>query len=172
MTSVREVVAAEPRHVISNEVFSPRSDGRAAPAGVAALGVDVGGLRQDLTLLDRTAQQQAAAKVAGALAGVALPLLLGAASVARRARGARRGAGPAALLGGPLGFRLPDRRVPERAEERRTSFRHARSSYLDLVTVLLAGGGHIETALVQAARVGDGWSRLRCSLRRCSPCSC
>lgn len=35
VTSVREVAAADPRHVISNEVFLPRFDGRAVPAGVA-----------------------------------------------------------------------------------------------------------------------------------------
>ncbi len=35
VSSVREVAAADPRHVISNEVFAPRFDGRAVPAGVA-----------------------------------------------------------------------------------------------------------------------------------------
>lgn len=64
----------------------------------------------------------------------------------------------AVAIGASLGFVLPDRRVRKRAAERRSSFRHALAGDLDLVTILLAGGAHMETALVVAARTGDGWS--------------
>ncbi|MGH9157228.1 MAG: type II secretion system F family protein [Acidimicrobiales bacterium] len=56
------------------------------------------------------------------------------------------------------GFLLPDAVLREEAERRRRAFRHALSSYLDLVNVILAGGGGIETALHAAADAGDGWA--------------
>ena len=55
------------------------------------------------------------------------------------------------------GFVLPDALLRDEAERRRRAFRHALSAYLDLVNVLLAGGGGIETALHAAADAGDGW---------------
>lgn len=56
------------------------------------------------------------------------------------------------------GFVLPDAVLRDEAERRRRAFRHALSSYLDLVNVILAGGGGIETALHAAAEAGDGWA--------------
>ena len=44
------------------------------------------------------------------------------------------------------------------ARRRRRDFRLALSSFLDLVVVSLAGGGGVETALVDAAGVGPGWA--------------
>jgi Flp pilus assembly protein TadB len=56
------------------------------------------------------------------------------------------------------GFLLPDLLLRDEAERRRRAFRHALSSYLDLVNVILAGGGGIETSLHAAADAGDGWA--------------
>lgn len=56
------------------------------------------------------------------------------------------------------GFLLPDALLREEAERRRRAFRHALSSYLDLVNVILAAGGGIETSLHAAAEAGDGWA--------------
>ena len=56
------------------------------------------------------------------------------------------------------GFVLPDFSLRDQAERRRRAFRHALSSYLDLVNVILAGGGGIETSLHAAADAGDGWA--------------
>lgn len=56
------------------------------------------------------------------------------------------------------GFVLPDFNLRDQAERRRRAFRHALSSYLDLVNVILAGGGGIETSLHAAADAGDGWA--------------
>ena len=67
-----------------------------------------------------------------------------------------------------LGFLMPDFLLHDEAEKRRRAFRHALSSYLDLVNVLLAGGAGIETALYAAADAGDGWGyqTIRSELRR------
>jgi tight adherence protein C len=64
----------------------------------------------------------------------------------------------AALLFGVAGFVLPDLGVHGEALQRRRDFRHALSSYLDLVVVALAGGAGVETALADAAKVGRGWA--------------
>lgn len=42
------------------------------------------------------------------------------------------------------------------AETARREFRHALASYLDLVTILIAGGAGVETALYDAAAIGRG----------------
>ena len=79
--------------------------------------------------------------IATAFAGVAmsLPILL-AASVAL------------ALLG----FMLPILQLRSQAKMKRREIRTSLSAYLDLVSIMLAGGAGIESALVAASRVGDG----------------
>ena len=64
------------------------------------------------------------------------------------------------------GFVLPDLGIHSEAEARRRDFRHALGSFLDLVVIALAGGGGVETALADAASVGEGWAfdELRHSL--------
>ena len=70
------------------------------------------------------------------------------------------------LLLAVLGFFAPDLGVHAEAARRRRDFRHALGSFLDLVTIALAGGGGVETALGDAASTGDGWAfeRLRHAL--------
>jgi tight adherence protein C len=64
----------------------------------------------------------------------------------------------AALVLAVAGFVTPDLGVHADASRRRRDFRHALSSFLDLVVVALAGGGGVETALSDAAGVGNGWA--------------
>ena len=78
-----------------------------------------------------------------------------------------------------VGFVTPDLALRSQAERRRIGFRHALSSYLDLVNVLLAGGAGIETSLEAAADAGDGWgfvqirnALLRARTLRQSPFVC
>lgn len=73
-----------------------------------------------------------------------------------------------ALASGVAWFYLPDLRLREQVVQRRKAFQYALSAYLDLVNVILAGGGGIETALVAAADAGDGWAfaKLRHALHR------
>ncbi len=70
--------------------------------------------------------------------------------------------------GGCAGWWWSDARLAERVTERRQAFGHALSSYLDLVNVILAGGGGVETALTAAADAGDGFAftRIRGALER------
>jgi Flp pilus assembly protein TadB len=71
-----------------------------------------------------------------------------------------------AMLGS--GFIYPDLVLQKEAGRRRKSFRYGFSSFLDLVTVLLAGGSGIESALLMASETGDGqtFEQIRKSLRR------
>jgi len=56
------------------------------------------------------------------------------------------------------GFVLPDLGIRSDAARRRRDFRHALGSFLDLVVVALAGGGGVETALNDAASIGNSWA--------------
>lgn len=110
----------------------------------------------DLEACDRDRRSLAAERLLGAILGFSLPIAL---DVLARVVGSSL---PSlmvlwiSLACGVLGFQLPIRRLHARAESVRRDFRMALSAYLDLVSVLLAGGAGIETALVAGARVGSG----------------
>jgi Flp pilus assembly protein TadB len=125
-------------------------------------------LAEQLRVLDKTMERHAYEKMLGATAGFTLPVLAG---VVMLAGGV--GVSPIVLLlvglvTAAAGFFYPDLPLAERVEERRRAFRHAFSAYLDLVTILLAGGAGIESALEGAAESGEGWAfaKIRSSLRR------
>jgi Flp pilus assembly protein TadB len=61
------------------------------------------------------------------------------------------------LVLGPVGFVYPTVSVRARAADRRRTFRHALSSFLDVVSISLAGGRGVDTALRDGATAGDGW---------------
>jgi tight adherence protein C len=115
-------------------------------------------VRQDLAVLGRTPERHLAEKVTLALVGllfvpaIAVLLALGGAHLPLVV--------PlwASLIFMVAGFFLPDLGVHSDASRRRRDFRHALSSFLDLVVVALAGGGGVETALTDAASVGSGWA--------------
>lgn len=73
-----------------------------------------------------------------------------------------------AIGGALIAFVLPDQRLRSRAKVRRVAFRHALSAYLDLVTIIMSGGGGLLTALQAAADSGDGWAfaEIRAALDR------
>ena len=64
----------------------------------------------------------------------------------------------AALALAPVGFFLPAVELRARAARQRRSFRHALSSFLDVVSIALAGGKGVEGALNDAAGTGDGFA--------------
>ncbi len=162
---------AQPRSAITDEdrpIESTDRLGRAARRTIEAAGVDLGRYRNDLRLVDRTTDRHALDKIVGGIAGLLVPNLVGIALVTM-------GIGPPLGLVAVLsigtavvGFLMPDFLLRDEAEKRRRAFRHALSSYLDLVNVLLAGGAGIETALYAAADAGDGWGyqTIRNALRR------
>lgn len=134
---------------------------RLGPAVVRMLegaGVDLGRQRQGLRVVGRGTERHALDKLSGALAGLLVPLALWAGLAAAGLSIPSGLAVPAPLVLAVGGFVLPDVRLAEEAERRRRAFRHALSGYLDLVNVILAGGGGLQTALHSAAAAGDGWA--------------
>lgn len=114
--------------------------------------------RQLLRLVGRTPERHALDKLVGGAGGTAAAGLLSAGLIVLGI------APPPVVLAvltiavGIGGFLLPDALLRDEAERRRRAFRHALSSYLDLVNVILAAGGGIETSLHAAAEAGDGWA--------------
>lgn len=122
----------------------------------------------DLAIMDRSPEKFAIEKLGTALAlgGIVIAL-----AVVLRFAGAPMGSGLAfatLVVALAAGFVTPDVALKTQAAARRTGFRHALSSYLDLVNVLLAGGAGIETSLEAAAHAGDGWAftQIRNALTR------
>ncbi|MDQ3643443.1 MAG: type II secretion system F family protein [Actinomycetota bacterium] len=58
----------------------------------------------------------------------------------------------------PLGFLYPSISLRSKATDRRRTFRHAFSAFLDVVAVSLAGGRGVESALHDGADTGQGWA--------------
>lgn len=135
-----------------------RRAGGAARGLVRTLGTDLDDYGVDLRILDRSPARHALDKIIGAVGGMAAPLLawggLGVVGIRLPVVGVL-GLSAGAAIGGWI---LPDLTLREQASRRRKAFRHALSSYLDLVNVIIAGGGGIQTALYTAAEAGDGWA--------------
>lgn len=142
--------------------------GRAA-AVLAATGlVGAGDLAARLRILDVTVEQHTLTKVTLAVAGLVAPVGVATVSWAAGIPVSAGVVGVAAVGAGAAGFVWPDLGLNDRIERRRQGFRHALSAYLDLVTIILAGGAGLETALQTAADAGDGWAfaEIRRALRR------
>jgi Flp pilus assembly protein TadB len=129
---------------------------------------DNGVLEDQLRVLDKTMQRHAYEKMFGGLVGLLLPLFFG---VALSASG--NPISPllllvASVILSALGFFYPDLPLTELVKKRQQAFRHSLSSYLDLVSIILAGGGGTESALAGAAEAGEGWvfAEIRSALRR------
>lgn len=129
---------------------------------------DQGQLRKDLAVTNSSLEQHGLVKTASPAAVVAcvyvIWVLISAIGIAIN---------PAiptvvALSGAAIAFVLPDVRLRARAKERRVAFRHALSAYLDLVTIIMSGGGGLLTALQTSADSGDGWAfaEIRAALDR------
>lgn len=58
----------------------------------------------------------------------------------------------------PVGLLYPAVLLRSRAADRRRAFRHALSSFLDVVAISLAGGRGVDSALHDGADAGQGWS--------------
>ena len=125
-------------------------------------------LIDQLRVLDKSAERHAYEKMLAATAGFAIPVLTGAVLVAGGVSVSPLVILALGTVAAAVGFVYPDLPLAEKVEHRRRAFRHAFSAYLDLVTILLAGGAGIESALEGAAESGDGWAfaEIRRALRR------
>ena len=128
-----------------------------APGGwLQRLGADR--LATDLAVLDRSPAAHAVRRVVGCSGAVFAAVVT---IVVLRWLGVAVDAPLAVMIVAAcaaIGFVYPDRELRRHARRRREDVVSALSAFLDLVTVLLAGGAGIETALHAAARAGDGWT--------------
>ena len=155
LPEVASVVVPEPDGGFAARLGRPMADALVRAGAGWLLPATV---RRDLAVLGRSPERHLAEKVTLALVGllfvpaVAALLLVGGAHLPVMV--------PlwASLIGAVAGFVLPDLGIHADAGRRRRDFRHALSSFLDLVVVALAGGGGVETALGDAASVGAGWA--------------
>jgi tight adherence protein C len=115
-------------------------------------------LRRCLRVAGRTIEQHAFDKVLGASVGLLFPPLFALVLAAGGVGVPPVGVALVAAALAAAGFFYPALPLRDKVEERRMAFRHALSSYLDLVTIVLAGGGGVETALVSAAEAGGGFA--------------
>lgn len=129
---------------------------------------DSGLLERQLRVLDKSLERHAYEKMLGGLAGLLLPLFFSMFLVANNISVPPVLLIVAVLLLAAGGFFYPDLPLSEKVSDRQRAFRHSLSSYLDLVSIILAGGGGTESALAGAADAGDGWvfREIRSALRR------
>ncbi|MCZ7532602.1 MAG: type II secretion system F family protein [Acidimicrobiia bacterium] len=130
--------------------------------------VDLGRLESRLRALGKPIEAHAFEKLLGGIAGLVIPVMF---SLMLTAAGVSISPGVIVAVAVGLsvaGFMYPDLGLSDQIERRRRDFRHSLSAYLDLVTIILAGGGGLETALQTSADLGDGWAftEIRNALNR------
>lgn len=130
--------------------------------------VDLGRLESRLRTLGKPVEAHAFEKLLGGIAGLLIPVIF---SLLLTAAGVPISPGVIVAVAVGLsvaGFMYPDLGLSDQIERRRRDFRHSLSAYLDLVTIILAGGGGLETALQTSADLGDGWAftEIRAALNR------
>ena len=132
------------------------------------LGLEVGGLEADLAVVGRPVEHHMALRAAGATAGLGAVVLVGSFLGLLGAPVTPITVGWFAVGAALIGFVLPDSAARRAAVERRRAFREALAFFLDLVSVALAGGAGVGTALRQASDAGDGWAfvQIRSALRQ------
>jgi Flp pilus assembly protein TadB len=113
---------------------------------------------RDLRLLGQDPTDWLASKVSCGFVGLALvPVLAGLLALGGRILPWTIPAGGTLLLGAVM-FVLPDLITRVNAKEKRVDFRHALTSYLDLVALERGAGAAPTEALEAAAEVGHGWA--------------
>lgn len=120
---------------------------------VGSFGIPTARLRADLNVVGDDVERHLVSKALCGLVGAALASGVGLAASLPWMTSAI-----AITAFATIGFLLPDLKVRDAAERRRSAFRHALGAYLNLVRILLAGGAGVDSALSDAADVGTGWS--------------
>lgn len=152
-------VSIDPRQV--RESASLRRFGGQLRETLEGLGLDLGSLRRDLSLMDRSLEGHLATTVLSALAGFLMPVM---AATILAAGGVSFGIPASAVLGLILALVfavVPTMTMRSNASDRRRDFRHVVGSFLDLVAMNLAGGRGVPEALQAASSLSDGWGMVR-----------
>lgn len=120
----------------------------------------------DLRLLGRDTGTWVASKVALGLLGLAVPAALSALLALGGVRYGWTVPVAVSLAMGVVFFMAPDLVTRVNAAEKRADFRHALTSYLDLVALERSAGAGPTEALEAAADIGGGWAfeRIRAAL--------
>ena len=123
-------------------------------------------LQSDLTVLEKSDAAYVTNRVLWAVLG-AVPGVVGVVGVVAGLSIVAPGAAVGLMVvGGAAGFLYARTELASDADEARVEFRHALASFLELVTILMAGGAGVETSLFEAASTGEGRSfrHLRAAL--------
>ena len=120
--------------------------------------IDMGLLETKLRIIGRPIEVHATHKILGAAFGLTLGLAGGVLLPLFDVPVSPAVIVSISLMMAVAGWVYPDLPLGDEVEARQTSFRHALSSYVDLVSSDLAGGIGLETALNSAAEAGDGWA--------------
>jgi Flp pilus assembly protein TadB len=123
-----------------------------------SLGLRFDRVDADLRLTGRTLEQHLAQKVLLAIFGLTLPVLVGLMWIMVGIDVSITLPAAAGIALAAVFFFAPDLALRSEADDRRTQFRHALGSFLDLVVISLAGGAGVESALRDAAGIGRGWA--------------
>jgi pilus assembly protein TadC len=166
--AVRELVPAPPRldaalaRLDAGIAHAPAAGRTRAMAGrIAAQLAWLPVPAADLALLGKDRESWLASKVTCGLLGLAFPpLLVGLMSLAGGGLPWSVPVVVSLLLGSALFF-APDLVTRSNAAERRADFRHALTSYLDLVALERGAGAGPTEALESAAEIGEGWAFQR-----------
>ncbi|GAW48034.1 MULTISPECIES: type II secretion system F family protein [unclassified Nocardioides] len=151
----RVAVAAAPD---AGEVSTQARLGRWMATQLAQRGITLNKLRADLEITDYTLEAHLVKKLTFGLLGLIAPSIATLAVMAAGITPPLTVPLAAGLVMGGIFFWVPDLSVTQAAERRRTEFRRALATYLDLVSMSLAGGRGIPEALPTAARIGQGWA--------------
>ncbi|PSL06772.1 type II secretion system (T2SS) protein F [Haloactinopolyspora alba] len=152
-------VSIDPRQV--RESASLRRFGGRLRDTIEGLGLDLGSIRRDLSLMDRSLEGHLATTVLMALGGFLTPVVLG---TVLSAVNAPFGIGASVIIGIVLALVfavVPTMTMRSNAADRRRDFRHVVGSFLDLVAMNLSGGRGVPEALQAASSLSDGWGMVR-----------
>jgi tight adherence protein C len=157
-------LVADRRH--EGESLRLRRLGALAVRGLSTRGLGPGGvrlglLRPDLGMVGRSLEMHVAQSLVGAVLGLLLMAVLSVLLVllVGPGLGALGVAGP--VLGAIVGLLLPTLELRQQARDRRRDFRHVVGSFLDLVSMNLAGGRGVPEALTSASSISTGWAMIR-----------
>jgi tight adherence protein C len=163
--SAREVsLVADRRHQAESlrlRRFGARWVRRLSSRGVALDGRRLGGLPADLGMVGRSLEMHMARSLIGALVGLLLTAVLSALVVVLVGFGFSAVGVVGPVLGAAVGLLLPTIELRQQARERRRDFRHVVGSFLDLVSMNLAGGRGVPEALTSASSISTGWAMVR-----------
>jgi hypothetical protein len=120
-------------------------------------GPDLATLRRDLTVCDLTMERHAVVKLGFAVGGAVVPLAVATVWTAAGITVPPAVIALAVTVAAVAGFVVPDMVLARRAARRRRDFRYGLILFLELVVIVLAGGGGVNTALYDAASAGTGW---------------